>query len=189
MENLIIILFLAFGLAMDAFAVAVAQGAAGHSSPLNAVRTGLAFGVAQGIMPFFGWVLGSTFAAQIAVFDHWIALVLLSGLGLKMLWEARAGDGSDDSPAVNLSGWALMIAAVATSIDAMAAGITLPTLDLPVLSTCIIIGVVTGILSAAGVLIGGIASSRIGKFAEVAGGVILIALGIKIFVEHQFFGM
>lgn len=188
MENLIIILFLALGLAMDAFAVAVAQGAAGHSSPLNAIRTGLAFGVAQGVMPFFGWVLGSTFVTQIAAFDHWIALVLLSGLGLKMLWEARGGD-EDDSPAANLSGWALIVAAVATSIDAMAAGITLPTLDLPVLSTCIIIAVVTGILSAAGVLIGGIASSRIGKFAEVAGGVILIALGIKIFVEHQFFGM
>lgn len=184
MEHLAVILFLAFGLAMDAFAVAVAQGAAGHSSARNAFRTGAAFGAAQGIMPFFGWVLGSTFVTQIAVIDHWIALVLLSGLGLKMLCEARAGD--EDEPAPNLSGWALATAAVATSIDALAAGITFPTLDLPVLWTCVVIGLVTGILSVAGVFIGGIASSRIGKFAEVMGGLILIALGIKIFIEHQF---
>ncbi|MEH6756900.1 MAG: manganese efflux pump MntP family protein [Parasphingorhabdus sp.] len=187
MENLVVILLLAIGLAMDAFAVAVAQGAAGHKSTFNAFRTGAAFGGAQLLMPFFGWVLGNSFATQIASFGHWIALILLCGLGLKMFWEARGG--AEDGPAINLSGWALTTAAVATSIDALAAGITFPTLNLPVLWTCIIIGAVTAILSVAGVFIGGIASSRVGKFAEIAGGFILIALGIKIFVEHQFFGM
>lgn len=183
MEHFAVIILLALGLAMDAFAVAVAQGAAGHSSTLNAIRTGLAFGGAQGLMPIFGWLLGSTFVSQIAAFDHWIALVLLSGLGLKMLWEARPG--GEDEPAPKLSGWALATAAVATSIDALAAGITFPTLELPVIWTCIVIGAITGILSAAGVFIGGIASSRIGKYAEVMGGIILIALGIKIFIELQ----
>ena len=182
MENLLLILALAVGLAMDAFAVAVAQGAAGHNSMFHATRTGLAFGVAQGVMPFLGWALGLAFVSQISAYDHWIALILLGGLGMKMLWEARDGNGND--PAPTLSGWALGSAAIATSIDAFAAGITLSALGLPVLLTCLAIGTVTALLSGLGVMIGGMASSRIGKYAEGAGGVILISLGIKIFVEH-----
>lgn len=182
MENLFLIVALALGLAMDAFAVAVAQGAAGHNSMFHATRTGMAFGVAQGIMPFLGWALGIAFVSHISAYDHWIVLILLSGLGLKMLWEARGGNGND--PAPDLSGWTLGAAAVATSIDAFAAGITLPALGLPVLLTCIAIGIVTALLSGLGVMIGGMASTRIGKYAEVAGGVILIGLGINIFVEH-----
>ncbi|WP_339823150.1 manganese efflux pump MntP family protein [uncultured Parasphingorhabdus sp.] len=182
MENLFLIVALAAGLAMDAFAVAVAQGAAGHNSMFHATRTGMAFGVAQGIMPFLGWALGIVFVSHISAYDHWIALILLSGLGMKMLWEARDGNGNDSAP--SLSGWALGAAAIATSIDAFAAGITLPALALPVLLTCIAIGIITALLSSLGVMIGGMASSRIGKYAEVAGGIILIALGIKIFVEH-----
>jgi len=182
MENLFLILALAVGLAMDALAVAVAQGAAGHNSMFHATRTGMAFGVAQGIMPFLGWALGIAFVSEISAYNHWIALILLSGLGLKMLWEALSRNESD--AALSLSGWALGTAAIATSIDAFAAGITLPALGLPVLLTCIIIGTVTALLSSLGVMIGGMASTRIGKYAEVTGGVILIGLGIKIFVEH-----
>tara|TARA_R110000824_G_scaffold384075_3_gene577910 strand:+ start:239 stop:787 length:549 start_codon:yes stop_codon:yes gene_type:complete len=182
MESLFLIVALAAGLAMDAFAVAVAQGAAGHNSMFHATRTGMAFGVAQGIMPFLGWVLGLAFVSHISAYDHWIALILLSGLGLKMLWEARGGN--ENVPEPGLSGWALGAAAIATSIDAFAAGITLPALGLPVLLTCIAIGIITALLSSLGVMIGGMASSRVGKYAEVAGGVILIGLGIKIFVEH-----
>lgn len=182
MESLFLIMALAVGLAMDTFAVAVAQGAAGHNSMSHATRTGMAFGVAQGIMPFLGWVLGIAFVSEISAYNHWIALILLSGLGMKMIWEARAGNGNDSAP--SLSGWALGAAAIATSIDAFAAGITLPALALPVLLTCIVIGIITALLSSLGVMIGGMASSRIGKYAEVTGGIILIALGIKIFVEH-----
>jgi|TARA_R110000787_G_scaffold283515_1_gene396422 putative Mn2+ efflux pump MntP len=181
-ESLFLIVALAAGLAMDAFAVAVAQGAAGHNSLFHATRTGAAFGVAQGVMPFLGWALGIAFVSQISAYDHWIALILLSGLGIKMLWEALGRNGND--PAPSLSGWALGAAAIATSIDAFAAGITLPALGLPVLLTCIAIGILTALLSGLGVLIGAMASSRIGKYAEVAGGVLLVALGIKIFVEH-----
>lgn len=182
MENLFLILALAVGLAMDAFAVAVAQGAAGHNSMFHATRTGMAFGVAQGIMPFLGWALGIAFVSQISAYDHWIALILLSGLGMKMFWEAR--DRKGGYPALSLSGWALGTAAIATSIDAFAAGITSPALGPPVLLTCIAIGIITALLSGLGVLSGGMVSSRIGKYAEFAGGVILIGLGIKIFVEH-----
>ena len=186
MDELIIIAALATGLAMDASAVAVAQGAAGNSSMFDAARLGIAFGLAQGIMPLLGWILGIAFIEQISAFDHWIALILLVGLGLKMLWEARGRAGEE--PAAALSGWTLATAAIATSIDALAAGIALPTFDLPILQTCIAIALVTAALSAFGVLIGSLASKRIGKFAELAGGIILIALGMKIFVEHQFLG-
>lgn len=186
MATFLLITALAFGLAMDAFAVAVAQGAAGHNSSSNAVRVGAAFGAAQGIMPLAGWALGAAFLPVISAFDHWIALVLLVFLGAKMLWEAYGHDTA--SPARNLTGWALFTAAIATSIDALAAGVTLPALGLPVLLTCAAIAVVTGMLSAIGVLFGGVVSARLGKFAEIAGGLMLIALGIKIFVEHQFFG-
>ena len=182
MENLFLILALAVGLAMDAFAVAVAQGAAGHNSMFHAIRTGMAFGIAQGAMPFLGWALGIAFVSHISAYDHWIALILLSGLGLKMLWEALDRNESDAVP--SLSGWALGTAAIATSIDAFAVGITLTTLGFSVLLTCIAIGVITTLLSSLGVMLGGMASSRIGKYAEVAGGIILIALGIKIFIEH-----
>ncbi len=133
-------------------------------------------------MPFLGWALGIAFVSEISAYDHWIALILLSGLGLKMLWEALGRNESDAAP--SLSGSALATAAIATSIDAFAAGITLPALGLPVLLTCIAIGIITALFSGLGVLIGGMASSRIGKYAEGAGGVILISLGIKIFVEH-----
>lgn len=186
MEQLLIIAALAIGLAMDAFAVAVAQGAAGNNSKFDAARLGIAFGLAQGAMPFLGWALGIAFIEQISAFDHWIALILLVGLGWKMLWEACCR--ADAESAAALSGFTLVTAAIATSIDALAAGITLPTFDIPIIQTCIVIALMTAGLSAFGVMIGNFASERIGKLAELAGGIILIALGIKIFIEHQFLG-
>tara|TARA_R110000824_G_scaffold11746_10_gene51498 strand:+ start:14833 stop:15396 length:564 start_codon:yes stop_codon:yes gene_type:complete len=187
MEQLLIIAALAIGLAMDAFALAVAQGAAGHDSNSYAIRLGLAFGLAQGIMPFLGWMLGAAFISQISALDHWIALALLVGLGMKMLWEA-SGITGNERPAI-LSGWTLLIAAIATSIDALAAGITFPAFGLPVIETCLAIAAITGLLSALGVHIGGTANRKVGKLAEIAGGAVLITLGIKIFVEHQFYGV
>lgn len=178
---------LALGLAMDAFAVAVAQGAGGKSDLRDALRIGGAFGAAQAIMPFFGWALGSAFVAQLREIDHWIALLLLGFLGIRMLREAMRAAAAETTG--RLAGWGLLTAAVATSVDALAAGLTLPTLGAPIFLACAAIGAVTALLSAGGVFIGGIASARIGKQAEIAGGVILIGLGIKIFVEHQFFGV
>lgn len=178
---------LALGLAMDAFAVAVAQGAAGRSGLRDALRIGGAFGAAQAIMPFFGWALGAAFIAQMRGIDHWFALLLLGYLGIRMLRDAMTPDKTD--AARPLAGRGLLTAAIATSVDALAAGLALPTVGAPIVLACVVIGAVTALLSAGGVFIGGMASARIGKQAEIAGGIILIGLGIKIFVEHQIFGV
>ncbi len=179
------LLLLAVGLAMDAVAAAIAQGASGRVRGGGALRIAGAFGFAQGVMPAIGWGLGVAFASAIRSVDHWIALVLLSALGLKMLKEAFEREGE---PAPPLSGWALFVAAVATSIDAAAAGITLPMLGAPLLLSCLTIGATTALLSFGGVYLGAAAGNRLGKAADVLGGLILIGLGIKIFIEHQFLG-
>jgi putative Mn2+ efflux pump MntP len=174
---------LAVALAMDAFAVSLAQGAARRG---GALRIALAFGAAQALMPLIGWGLGAAFADAIRSFDHWVAFLLLAALGGKMLHEALHGDSPSPAPA--LIGWALGGAAVATSVDAAAAGVTLPLLGAPIALACAVIGAVTAALCYAGVRIGAAGGARLGKAAEVAGGLLLIALGGKILVEHLFFG-
>lgn len=180
------LLALAFGLAMDAFAVSVAQGASRRSGIGGALAIGAAFGVAQGLMPLIGWGLGWALAGAIRSVDHWIAFVLLGLLGAKMLREGLGG--GDATPAPALIGWTLLGAAVATSIDAAAAGVTLPMLGTPILASCLVIGGVTAALCFAGVLIGAASGARLGKIAEILGGIVLIAIGAKILVEHLFFG-
>ena len=175
---------LALALSMDAFAAALSQGAAGAGNAA-ALRIGAAFGFAQGAMPLLGWGLGLAFAQLLRAVDHWVALILLSALGLKMLREAFSGDS--EAPR-QFAGWALFSCAVATSIDAAAAGLTLPTLGVPILLAVATIGATTAILSWGGVLAGRAAGQRLGRYAEVAGGLILIGIGVKIFVEHQFLG-
>lgn len=147
---------------------------------------GAAFGLAQGIMPLFGWALGVGAAVWIAALDHWIALGLLGFLGIRMIREALASD--EDAGPSDLSGKALFVAAVATSIDAAVAGVTLPTLGAPIAWACVTIGVVTAILSFVGAWFGAALGSRFGKWAEIGGGLALIGLGVKIFVEHRFMG-
>lgn len=177
---------LALGLAMDAVAVAVAQGAGGRSHRSSALAIGLAFGAAQGLMPLIGWGIGYTFLPLVQGVDHWIAFVLLSFLGIRMVRGAI--DDNSGEPGAPLAGFALLGAAIATSIDALAAGVTLPTLGLPVLLACAGIGGVTAALSSLGVRIGASAGNRVGKWAELAGGLVLIGLGLKILIHHQFFG-
>ena len=176
---------LAVALSMDAFAVALCQGAAGGDGRA-ALRAGAAFGLAQGLMPLLGWSLGIAFASRIAAVDHWIALVLLSILGLKMIREGFVGPDAEDRRL--LSGWALFTAAIATSIDAAAAGITLPTIGAPILLAVAVIGATTALMSYAAVRIGRAAGDKLGKWAEVAGGLMLIGIGARIFVAHQFLG-
>lgn len=184
--TLFLILALAGALAMDAFAVAVAQGASRRVTLGNALQIGAAFGAAQGIMPALGFLVGSAFLTQLAAIDHWVVLILLVFIGGNMIKEAMQAD--EDTEKTKLAGWALLAAALATSIDALAAGITLPTLGLPWVLSCAVIAAVTALVSFAGVYIGNIASKHIGKFAEVAGGLVLIGLGLNIFIAHQFFG-
>lgn len=178
---------LALALAADAFAVALCQGSTARPGWRDAVRIGAAFGSAQALMPLAGWGLGVAFASAIQQVDHWVAFLLLSALGLKTLKEGLSGDAGCEGELRPLAGWALASAALATSIDAAAAGVTLPTLGVPILLACGIIGAITLALSAAAVLFGGLGGARLGKRAEVLGGLALILLGAKILVEHLFF--
>jgi putative Mn2+ efflux pump MntP len=180
------LLLLALGLAMDAFAAAVAQGASVRPGAAGAARIGAAFGAAQAIMPILGWMFGLAFSSIIREIDHWIALGVLSVLGVRMIVQGFRGD--DDVPAQRLAGWTLLMAAFATSVDAAAAGVTLPLLGAPLLVACATIGLTTAVLSYAGVWLGAAAGNRIGKAAEIAGGLVLVGLGVKIFIQHQFFG-
>ena len=186
------IVLLALALSADAFAAALGRGAAARTQPRLglALRVGLAFGAAQGLMPLAGWALGIAFDRWIRDIDHWVAFVLLAAIGVHMLWESAHVDADADAGAApaTTNGWALASTAIATSIDAAAAGVTLPLLDLPVRASCAIIGAVTFALSSAGVIIGAAAGSTIGRRAEALGGIVLIALGVKILVEHVYFG-
>lgn len=178
-----LLLLLALALAMDAFAVAIAQGANARPGAGAAVRIGAAFGLAQGLMPLGGWIAGLAFAGMIQAVDHWIAFGLLAVLGAKMIREGMA-DGDDDVRTVPLAGRALFVAAVATSIDAAAAGLTLNEFAVPVGIACGMIGAVTALLCWAGTLAGAAVGEQFGKRAEIAGGIVLIAIGAKILVEH-----
>ena len=173
-------LALAVALAMDAFAVALTQGARFRHDWRSVAAISLAFGLFQGGMPLAGWLLGSFALPLVAAWDHWIAGGLLVALGAQMIWF---GEHEGDGPA-RLSGFALLAAAIATSIDAFAAGITLPAMDLPPLATCALIAIVTAFLSAVAIALGQRAGDRFGRHAEVAGGVMLIFLGIRIVFEH-----
>lgn len=183
-----LLLALALALAADAFAVALCQGAAARPGWRGALRIGGAFGAAQALMPLLGWALGVAFAAAIRDVDHWVAFALLGFLGVKTLKEGLTPDRQGCGPAPSLSRWALLGAAVATSIDAAAAGVALPTLGAPVLLACAVIGGVTLVACTGGVFLGAAGGARLGKRAEIAGGLALIAIGTKILIEHVFFG-
>jgi manganese efflux pump family protein len=183
-----LLIALALALAADAFAVALCQGATARGGIRGALRIGGAFGAAQALMPLLGWAAGVAFASAIRDVDHWIAFALLALLGARSLREGLSAEAGGCDPAPSLSGWALLGAAMATSIDAAAAGVTLPTFGAPVLLACAVIGVVTLLLCAGGVFLGAAGGARLGKRAEVLGGVALILIGTKILVEHIFFG-
>ena len=173
-------LLLALALAMDAFAVALTQGAKFRPGLRGGTAIALTFGVFQALMPLAGWVIGAVALITIEAVDHWIAFGLLTFLGVRML----GGHVGEEEAAHALTGRALLLAGVATSIDALAAGITLPTLAVEPLLAVALIGIITAAMSAGGVALGRVAGDRFGEWAERAGGVILIALGCKILAEH-----
>jgi putative Mn2+ efflux pump MntP len=174
-------LLLALALAMDAFAVALTQGARFRPGLRGGLAIALTFGLFQALMPLAGWGIGAFALSYVEAVDHWIAFGLLAFLGVRML----GGHVGEDEAAHALTGKALLIAGVATSIDALAAGITLPTLDASPWLAVALIGLVTFALSGAGVWLGRVAGDRWGAWAERAGGVILIGLGTKILAEHM----
>lgn len=174
-------LLLAFALAMDAFAVALTQGAKFRPSAAGGVAIAATFGVFQALMPLAGWGIGAVALAYVEAVDHWIAFGLLAFLGVRML----GGHVGDEESARALTGRTLLIAGVATSIDALAAGITLPALGVMPWLAAGLIGLVTFAMSGAGVMLGRRAGDHLGEWAERIGGVILIGLGVKILAEHS----
>lgn len=172
-------LFLAIALAMDAFAVALAQGAQYRPGKKESIVIALAFGVAQGTMVALGWGLGTLTFGWIDALDHWIAFALLTAIGLHMI---RPDKASETRPL--LCGIALLAAAIATSVDALGAGVAIPTIDFPPPLTVALIAGVALVLSLGGIAIGSRMGERFGRPAEMLGGVLLIALGSKIVAEH-----
>lgn len=180
------LLLLAVGLSMDAFAVSVCKGLAMKKATLKAELTcGIWFGGFQALMPMLGFFLGELFAETIEAIDHWVAFVLLAVIGINMLKEALSKEEGESNGDADISVKTMFILAVATSIDALAVGISLAMVgNVNIFMAAILIGLCTCALSAAGVKIGNVFGSRFEKKAQVAGGVILILLGLKILLEH-----
>lgn len=179
---------LGIGLAMDAFAVSVCKGLGMRR--LNKKQTliiGLYFGEFQALMPLIGWLLGSQFQKYITSIDHWIAFILLSFIGGKMMIEAIREWNEEETVDVMdapLDHKNMLVLAVATSIDALAVGITFAFLDTPIIEAITIIGITTMVISIIGVVVGNFFGSRYKSKAEFIGGLILVLLGLKILLEH-----
>ena len=174
---------LAVGLSMDAFAVAVCKGLSIQAlMPRHAVIVGLWFGAFQALMPAIGWLLGSSFAELIESVDHWIAFVRLALIGGNMIREA-VGKGEEECDP-SLAPLTMLLLAVATSIDALAVGVTFAFLRVDILPAVTLIGVCTFLISAAGVKVGNVFGVRYKSKAELAGGVVLVLIGLKILLEH-----
>lgn len=180
------LLLLALGVSADAFAVALGKGLAVRRNVVrNAVILAAAFGFAQALMPLLGWMLGAAFAETIAPFDHWIAFGLLALVGGKMLWEAITPDDPDAPDSEDgFTVREVVVLAIATSIDALAVGVSLAFFDISIWVAIAVIGVVTFALSFLAVLIGHRVGTRFRKPAEILGGVVLIGIGIGILIEH-----
>ncbi len=188
--GLIEVIMIALGLAMDAFAVSVCKGLAMKRVRVrDAAVVGLWFGTFQALMPAIGYFLGSRFASYIEAYDHWVAFALLLLIGINMIKESfeKDEDGECNCRAADISPKAMIMPAIATSIDALAVGIAFAIVKgdgLGIGYSVAIIGVITMIVSMLGVKIGGIFGSRFQHLAERAGGIILILIGVKIVLEH-----
>lgn len=181
--DLIELFLIAVGLSMDAFAVSVCKGLAMPKSTFKkAAIVGLWFGGFQALMPAIGYILGAQFQEAIASIDHWIAFVLLALIGGNMIHEALDNDEEEADASLDVK--TMFLLAVATSIDALAIGITFAFLKVNIIPAVCFIGIVTFIISFAGVKIGNVFGARYKNKAEIVGGVILILLGLKILLEH-----
>lgn len=175
---------IAVGLSMDAFAVSICKGlSVGAVRPRHALTAGLWFGGFQALMPLLGWLLGSRFQALITNVDHWIAFVLLCAIGGNMVRESRTCGACGEMDA-SFAPKVMLPLAVATSIDALAVGVTFAFLRVDILPAVCFIGAVTFVFSFAGVKMGSVFGARYQSKAELFGGGVLIGMGIKILLEH-----
>ena len=177
------LLLIGVGLSMDAFAVSIGKGLSTKClKPRHYLSVGAWFGGFQALMPIIGFLLGVSFASLVESFDHWIAFVLLSIIGINMIRESLHGDDCEICPDFSIR--SMFMLAIATSIDALAVGVSFAFLQIDILPAASIIGVTTFILSMIGLRIGNIFGCRYKSKAEFAGGVVLIIIGIKILTEH-----
>ena len=177
------LLLIAVSLAMDAFAVSTACGVQiGAVRYRLVLRVAVTFGLFQFVMPVIGWFAGSTFSTWVQAVDHWIAFGLLGIIGGRMIWESFRDDsvpGKDPT-----RGWNLLVLGVATSIDALAVGLSLAMLKTSIWFPSLVIGIVAAVLSAVGALFGCRLGHRFGLWAERAGGLVLIGIGVRILIQH-----
>ena len=183
--DLITIIFVAVGLSVDAFSVAIGIGAANTKrSWAPVLRLAAAFGLFQFAMPIAGWLAGLTIVNVIANYDHWIAFALLAYVGSKMIWEALKKEEEKETDD-QTKGLPLLLLSIATSIDALAVGFSFSVLKEQILFPSVIIGIVCFLMTAVGVIFGKVLARIFGKKVSIFGGVVLIGIGIKILIEHM----
>ncbi len=175
--------FIAVGLSMDAFAVSICKGlAAGRAKIKHMLICGAYFGAFQAVMPLIGYFLGAQFSRYIEAYDHWVAFALLVLIGGNMIREALSKEEEKADAAFNFK--SMVVLAIATSVDALAVGVSFACLSVDIIPAVLFIGVITFVISAAGVKIGSIFGAKFRAKAELAGGVILVLIGVKILLEH-----
>ncbi|OZI38067.1 hypothetical protein CAL29_06900 [Bordetella genomosp. 10] len=180
-------LLLAFAMSTDAFAAAIGKGTSLYKPRFSdALRTGVIFGAIEAITPVIGWLIGSAAARYVQNWDHWLAFVMLSILGLLMIRNAVRGQRDDKAsqPPRKHSFWNLALTGFATSIDAMAVGVSLAFIDNNIFITASVIGLATLLMVTVGVMLGRVLGSLVGKRAEIFGGLVLIGVGASILFEH-----
>ena len=178
------LLGISLGLAMDAFAVSIAAGLGlARVTPRHTFRVAFHFGLFQFLMPVIGWSAGLQLSQYIHQYDHWVALGLLAFVGCKMLWEAGTRRESNSS-ADPTRGLMLLTLSLATSIDALAVGISLAMIQVQIVYPALAIGVITAAVTALGMMLGTQVGARLGKRMEIIGGLVLIGIGLKILISH-----
>ncbi|MCD8569142.1 MAG: manganese efflux pump MntP family protein [Geovibrio sp.] len=183
--NFFEVFWIAVGLSMDAFAVSIACSVLlCHVSFRHIFRLGFHFGLFQAVMPVIGWFAGRSVSGYISAWDHWVAFGLLSAIGLKAVKEAFSDDGEQNIKGDPTRGLSLILLSVATSIDALAVGVSLAAVNVNIFQPALLIGVITAAFSVVGTVYGCRIGARFGKKVEAAGGIILILIGVKILLEH-----
>lgn len=183
--HLLSVFFIGIGLSMDACAVSFAKGISLNKRiPAHALQLGCAFGLFQGLMPLIGWWIGTHFQAVITSIDHWIAFLLLGAIGLNMIHESRDSEAECCGCMAKVSLKETLILAIATSIDALAVGVSFAFLQVKIVPAVLLIGITTFITSFAAVFLGHFVGGKLGKYAQITGGILLIFIGFKILIEH-----
>ena len=183
--DLLPVIFIAIGLSADCFAVALSGSiSSGKLSLLQVFRVSASFGVFQGLMPLLGWLAGRVAVGFISGYDHWLAFALLLFVGSRMLWESFHSRDVHRKKADITKGFTLIILSVATSLDALAVGLTFALLKTNIIAACLIIGIIAFVITFIGFRMGGRLGMVVGRRAEALGGLILIGIGFKILLEH-----